>query len=363
MKILIFVDDFAGGAGKNAQVLSISLRTRGYEVSIVLVRPSSQPRFDLHDIKYQTLMPDGSSWNGPKFFRAARMAKEIIRSENPDLIITFMHNISILVAFSQLFSQIPLIVSERADPIRGKLRFPWNVLRILMYRRADKVSILFDDFKSFDFGINRNKCVTTPNPVMSPPKYRLNGDQKPNGYFTFITMSRLSPTKNVGSIIRYFAEVHLTFPQTKLIILGDGKDRKNLENIINELKLWDCVVLKGNVKAIYDELSVADAYLMASHQEGFPNALVEAMSIGLPVVAFACHNGLKKIVQSGINGFLVQEGDKASYVNAMRQLIMDSEIYQTLSNNSRKITSEFSLEKTMDIWESLINQFKPNICG
>jgi len=55
LKILIFVDDFAGGAGKNAQVLSISLRTRGYEVSIVLVRPSSQPRFDLHDIKYQTL--------------------------------------------------------------------------------------------------------------------------------------------------------------------------------------------------------------------------------------------------------------------------------------------------------------------
>lgn len=358
MNILLFVDDFVGGAGKNAQVLSLSLLSRGYDVSIVLVRPTSQPRFELQGIEYQFLMPDGSGWEGPRFFKAVRATREIIRSRKPDLIITFMHNISILVAFSLLFSRIPLIVSERADPIRGKLRFPWNVLRVIMYRRANKVSILFDDFKEFDFGINRNKCVTTPNPVLVPPKYRLKDDLPSEGPFTFITMSRLSPTKNVGTIIRYFAEVHHSFPQTRLVILGDGKDRKNLENIVDEYDLRDWVDFKGNVKDIYDELSVADAYLMASRQEGFPNALVEAMSTGLPVIAFACHSGLKNLIQNGVNGFLLDEGDKTGYVNAMNKLLVDSELYQSISRQARKITDQYSLKKTMDIWESLVIEFK-----
>ncbi len=93
-------------------------------------------------------------------------------------------------------------------------------------------------------------------------------------------------------------------------ILGDGKEKDSLIKKVNDLGIQELSFFTGSTREIYAELCSSDAYLMTSRYEGFPNALVEAMSVGLPAVAFRCHNGLDEIIENGKNSFLISEGDR-----------------------------------------------------
>ena len=98
-----------------------------------------------------------------------------------------------------------------------------------------------------------------------------------------------------------------------LDIWGDGPEKEHLQKLILTERMENNVFLRGNTKQVHQKLAEADIYLLTSFQEGFPNALSEAMTVGLPSVSFHCHSGMDELVQDGVNGFLVEPEDADAF--------------------------------------------------
>ena len=95
---------------------------------------------------------------------------------------------------------------------------------------------------------------------------------------------------------------------------------------------------------------------MTSRYEGFPNALVEALSVGLPAIVFECHDGIKEIVQHGENGLLIPDKNVSRFITAMELLMNDQNQYQKLSRNARMIPQKFSFDKFYSEWDHLFQE-------
>lgn len=285
--------------------------------------------------------------------------RQYLKTNSPDLFISFIHNINIIVGLAHIGFRTPLIVSERADPVRNKLNRLWRILRFFAYRRADKITVLFDAFQNFSAGRYKHKVITIHNPVLNPPCLKpLDQPRLPDKKWTFLALSRLAQSKRLDLMLEMFADLHARYPNTQLKIFGDGKERERLTAKICDLNLQDSAFLAPGISNIYEALCEADIYLMTSRYEGFPNALVEALSVGLPAIVLECHDGMKEIVQHGENGLLIAEGDQYGYIRAMELLMSDQALYQKISCNARMINQKFSFETFYSEWDHLLQEFR-----
>ena len=139
-----------------------------------------------------------------------------------------------------------------------------------------------------------------------------------------------------------------------LTIYGEGSEKINLEKLIRSLNLQSNIHLPGTTKNIILAIQKADLFVFPSLYEGLPNALCEAMAVGLPVIASDC-SGNKEIIQDGVNGRLFPVGKVESLANIMRSLIDNIQERERFSVNARKITETFSEEKIYNIWANLVD--------
>jgi len=134
----------------------------------------------------------------------------------------------------------------------------------------------------------------------------------------FIFVGRLSKIKGIDLLLDGFALVHQEKPEARLLIAGDGEEREALENRISSMGLKESVRLLGNVahNRLPQILNAADIFVLTSVAEGVPNAILEAMACGLPVVATNV-GGIHEVVKSGVNGFLINSRDPRDVAEAM----------------------------------------------
>ncbi|RLB84165.1 MAG: glycosyltransferase, partial [Deltaproteobacteria bacterium] len=123
-----------------------------------------------------------------------------------------------------------------------------------------------------------------------------------------LAIGRLAKQKDFSTLIRAFHTVRAEL-NAKLIILGEGKERSNLQSLINRLRLDDCVHLYGYAENPYCFLNRADLFVLSSAWEGLPNVLIEAIALGVPSVATDCKSGPREILEDGRLGPLVPVGD------------------------------------------------------
>ena len=354
----IAVDDFSGGAGKIAQLLALEAAKQGHVVTLLLARRQTAPRFDVSSLTVRDILP-GKQMTGENILQSVVAVRRFLKTASPDLFISFIHNINIIAGLAHIGFRTSLIVSERGDPVRTEMDRVWKILRFFAYQRADKITVLFDAFQDFSAGRYKHKVSTLHNPVLIPPCEKpLDQQIRTEKKWTFLALSRLAKSKRLDLMLELFAELHQRHPNTQLKIFGEGKEKENLNEKIIALGLQDSAILSPGTRNIYDELCQADIYLMTSRYEGFPNALVEAMSVGLPAVVFECHDGMKELVQHGDNSLLIQEHDRAGYIRAMEQLMSDRDLYHTISRNARSVTQKFSFENFYSEWDHLFQEFQ-----
>lgn len=351
-RIILIVNDFSDGAGKIAQLLALEFE-RNNNVSLLLMSPRTraEPRFSMKST-------DVISFNFSMHNTLVRIVlrikslRNIFLSNKPDIIISFINNNNTLVGLSLIGTKFPLIVSERGNPIEIHPKFLWLLLRRIAYRRANVISVLFDAFKGFDNERYLNKYIVTPNPVLDPGVTRNLNTIKRNGGIKFVSFGRIAKIKRFDLMIKIFASIQAKFPNSKLTIYGDGPEKENISNLIDDMHLSGKVFLNCATNDVYKKMMEADIYLMTSIQEGFPNALCEALSVGLPSVSFRCHEGLQEIVDNGTNGFLVEEGNLIEFCGKVEQLIFDESLYLSISKNAKKIVKDYSIEHFFSIWEN-----------
>ena len=151
------------------------------------------------------------------------------------------------------------------------------------------------------------------------------------------TVGRLYYQKDPITLIKSFKIINDEFPNTKLIIVGDGPLEDECRKLINELKLQDKVELAGYQKNSKDYYKIFDIFLLSSHYEGLPYALLEAMIMGIPCVGTDVV-GIKDLIIHGETGYLAKEEDHLGFAKAVINLLENPELLSSFSENAKRIT-------------------------
>lgn len=167
-----------------------------------------------------------------------------------------------------------------------------------------------------------------------------------------IAVGRLDYQKGFDRLIQAWELVQHTgkFTDWKLDIFGQGEWQEMLQQMIDKAELQNTVCLNRPTKQIGEEYVKSDMLVMSSNYEGFPMVMIEAMACGLPVVSFDYKCGPKDIIQSGINGLLVPNGDIQALADAMMKVMEDEAYRKMLSLNARKVVDTYSEQAVMAQW-------------
>ncbi|GHT76248.1 glycosyl transferase [Bacteroidia bacterium] len=171
-----------------------------------------------------------------------------------------------------------------------------------------------------------------------------------------ISVGRLTTQKGFDRLIEAFSLVNKEFPDWRLDIFGAGEDEQKLREIIEACHLEKAVSINSPVKEIIKEYLDSSVYVMSSRYEGFPMVLLEAMSCGLPCVAFDCPHGPSEIITNGIDGFLVENGNLTQLAEKIKTLIADTELRKEMGQNAKKNILRFAPEAIMKQWDMLFNE-------
>lgn len=175
-------------------------------------------------------------------------------------------------------------------------------------------------------GLPAERIVVIRNPVITPRLAEQAADPVPHPWLAdkavpvIIGMGRLTKQKDFPTLVRAFAALQSELP-SRLIILGEGRDRAALEVLARELDVQDNVHLAGFQSNPYAWLARADLFVLSSAWEGSPNALTEALALGLPSVSTDCPSGPREILDGGRYGPLIPVGDAAAMTQAMRETL------------------------------------------
>jgi len=172
---------------------------------------------------------------------------------------------------------------------------------------------------------------------------------------TLITVARLAPVKGVDVVIRAFGDLRITHPMAKLIIVGEGPARAELEQVCCELHLAEVVQFTGAllIERIADLLSTAHVFALGSRTEGMPHAALEAMAAGTPVVATHV-GGTPEVVADGVNGLLVPPDDPQAMAAAIYQILNDPSLAAKLSQSGLLTLNRFSWPRLVDNYEAAL---------
>ena len=199
------------------------------------------------------------------------------------------------------------------------------------------------------------KCFYIPNTLEKIPKTIAKLDQK-----RFVSVGRLSPEKGYQDLLSIASFLAIKHPSWHLDIVGDGEEKEKLEKMIEEKHLSSYVTLHGfqNSDYIAKLLHRSSIYLMTSYTESFGIVLLEAMSHGLPCIAYHSAEGAREIIQSGYNGYLIKNRNQNAYLKKVDDLVKDASMRKQLGKNARESIKPYQKEKVVSKWISLLESEK-----
>ena len=322
-KICIAIHGLAhAGAERVATSWANYLAEQGKDV-FILVYANSENTYDLDSrVKVIPLAQTAEEYfQLPKGKQLLRIRK-VIKEENPQLIISFLPKMQISMMLATLGMPVKRYETVRNNPwidtdVEGK-RFLWN----LCFRRSDRIIIQTKEQSLYFTEKLQKKCVVISNPI----SHVFTEKQKAYGDGTvrrFVAVARINNQKNYPMMIRAFSRIAKKKPECTLDIYGKGSEQtvEEIQTLIAELKMSDQIRLQGWIRDIPETLSKYDAFLMSSDYEGMPNALAEAMAVGLVCLSTDCRTGPKDMIDSGTNGFLAKTGDEDSFVSQMEEIL------------------------------------------
>jgi len=194
--------------------------------------------------------------------------------------------------------------------------------------------------------------LVVPNIIdLSQFKFRDRNPLRPN----FIVTRSLEPIYNVKCVVKAFKKIHAQYPKARLGVVGDGRERKEIQELVEDFGLANCVRFYGRVEykklpELYDEY---DIFLNASNVDNLPGTILEAFACGLPVVS-TNPGGIPYMVDDGVTGLLVPKEDCNALAEKAMQLLENQELASTLVKNARKECEKYSPENVAKILVPLL---------
>lgn len=361
MHKLIFVINTLqkGGAERVLSTLGNSFSERDYEVTIVCMNHAEHAYRISAAVKVIHLLNSDRKegfiyrvYYGMKIWLGLLA---LLWKERPRCVISFMTSANLWTGLSCRVLSIPYIVSERTTPdlTVNRLTPFFKYLSFWIYRRSKAVVIpakgMEDCMKKDNVFKKLNNYTIIKNPVNT---FKITSKKPLHPRKFILGAGRLAYEKGFDQLIEAFSKLRVQ--HIDLLIIGAGAEEQRLIKQISRLKLEDRVFLTGIKNEVQDYYSQAEIFVLPSRNEGYPNVLIEAMSMGCACIAMDCEYGPAEIIEHGVNGMLVQNGNINDMAKIIFNVLFEPSLKQNLGFHARKISQTNSLNSIADQWERLI---------
>lgn len=343
-----------GGAENNFVALANSLQGGDVHTSIVSFQSIDHTHDLIPSIKVFQLEEKLEKKHRFKIIRNLQkifLLRSIFKYYRPINVISFGTETNVVAIFAALGIIRNVIVSERCDPTFYPEKFCWRILRNLSYALGVKVVTQTKTAEKYFRFVATNKKFTIHNTVLPT----ITTANKITTVFPYVlAVGRLVEQKNFSLLIDAFKIFQTKFKSWNLIILGEGPLRLSLERQIEALNLNDNVQLLGKKKNIGDYYKQASIFVLSSKYEGFPNALLEAMSFSLPVISTNCLSGPAELIDDKINGLLIDNFDAQTLASSMAFLASSKQTRMKIGKAGKLSLRKFEKNKITAQWLSLL---------
>lgn len=336
-----------------------------------LLRHFDRQSFDLHLVvidplgPYLELVPSDVVLHGLGYGRVGRAIVRlaaVLRNLKPDVVLSSIGhlNLALLLIKPLLPKRTKLFVRESNIPSlafatgtkNSLFRFSYRIL----YPHADGIicpgeAIRRDLIRNF--GIKADKMVIIPNPVyLDKIRSKMNGDSVPfqEGGIRLLAAGSLTRQKGFDLLIKAMADLARIKPEIHLTILGDGPEKRKLENQIRSLHLSGSITLAGMQGNPFPYLHHADLFVLSSRWEGLPNVVLESLACGTPVIAFDCPGSVNEIFDNPHQGTLVPAGDVAALVRAINERLEN----RRNGPKDSLLPNRFNIESVKDQYQDVL---------
>ena len=342
-----------GGLERNVSTICNNIDTSKYDVTLAVLN-NANPFFRITNPAIKLIDLHISHVRG-SLFTILKLAKR----SKPDIILSTANHLNLLFAiFKWMFPKEIKIIARESSIVSINTKrshspkiFHW--LLSTFYKKLDLIicqsKYMQDDLVS-NYHIPLNKTRIIHNAV-TVPQLKTDPDHSET-FAKLITVARLSKEKGLDRLIKAVAQLNIPY---RFTIFGEGDKQEELERLIIELSLQGHVVLAGSHNQPFARVAGPDLFLMGSHYEGFPNAMLEAISAGIPVVAFNAPGGIAELVVNYENGILVEGNDEKVFAEAIQKALdfeFDKKTIQEFA------LSRFSVDAIMNEWDKLFESLK-----
>lgn len=266
---------------------------------------------------------------------------------NADFVISFISKFNMLSILCLFGLHKPIIVADRSDPHYEPETASLRHIRNFLYNFASHIVVQTQTNKEY-FSKNLHKKITViPNPISNSLEkgIALNAEKEKS----IVSVGRLIETKNQALLIRAFSNIANAYIDYTLIFYGIGNLQNELLDLVKKLNLDNRVIFAGVEQNIFDKIKNAEIFVLSSNYEGMPNALLEAMCIGLPVISTKV-SGAKDYIFNGVNGRLVECRDEQEMTTVLNELIENVEVRNRYAIEAVKVYDCLREETIIDRW-------------
>ncbi len=342
-----------GGAEKQLIMLANEMANKGHEVEVVSISKDNEcygidkriKRVFIKD-RYTSLLRVVD-----RFFKL----KKTIKNSKPDVIINYWFQSLYLTSFMSKKITKKIIYSERGDPGDSEYNGLLGIIRKFAFKRTDGFVFQTKVAMQYFNKTIQSKSIVIHNPIFLKEMNFYDNSIESN---KIVTVGRLHNQKNQKFLIEVFNEFLKKHPDYTLEIYGDGELKKELEQLIASLKLSKSVKLMGTTDNVHKCILRSKMFVLTSEYEGMPNALIEAMALGIPCISsnYNPKDSVFEFINNGENGFVFEKGNKQELLYYMEKICNNSQIVDNISKESRKMLESHSAENIYSQWDNYIKK-------
>jgi glycosyltransferase involved in cell wall biosynthesis len=288
-----------------------------------------------------------------------RALRRILVRVNAPLVVSMgtQLNVVTLVAAKGLGRRV--VISERGDAKSMRLNWLWGGLTARLYRRADLVTAnsraLVRHMREF---VSDDDLAFVPNPMWVERGHGSDRDYDKPAAPMVLCVARLVLDKAQDILLDAFALCSREFPECRLALVGEGQLEAKLRAQAERLDIAEKIDWCGLVRDPLPYYNAAQVFVLPSRVEGTPNALLEAMGCGVPVIVSDGTPGLLEVVEHGVTGLVVPVNDAVALAAALRLMLSDARLRRRLGMAARERVLEYELSQSLASWEAALGLAK-----
>lgn len=358
MKILFACGNLCnGGAQRVISIVSSYLAERNYDVHLLLFSRNEKEYPISEKVKIRSLGNSYEEYSAIPQMKRIQYIRSYLKEVKPDIGVGFLEG-AYALQLASFGIKYKRIASARINPqyimesksLRSRINRRW-------FLKADKIVLQTESQFEMVPKSWKEKSVIIANPVSEKAL-----NKKIESYNQkcqkLIMVGRLDQQKNYPMAFKAIELIKEKYPDIHLDIFGKGALEESLQDLIDQMKLSDCIKMRGWTQNALEEYTEHDLFLMTSDYEGMPNALMEAMAVGLPCVSTDCETGPSDLISDGKNGYLVPVKDAEKLAKRVVDIIQMPFEERVKMGNLAHLTmrEKFKVEIICQQWEEMINE-------